>query len=705
MTRSNNHAAFNLENPLAKASLAIVAGLLLSLVVLAYIGMVENGPSALLHDPSLIVRLRSVPIVIACVGAMVGLVLFHKSLLPRMLRFRWPIALVIFVLCVIFEISGSSIGLLIDMMGGDGSTIFGQSRTIRSDEWMTFTPMALSQCTTDGGVFSYFQDSMRSVETDMFCVYGQPVWDIAEVFRPFQWGYLLFGASHGLAFFWSGRVIFLFMVSFEFCYRIIADRAALLSVAYACLIAFAGAVQWWFSVCGLVEMLIFGQLALILADAYLDSTSYRVRLLCSLGIAWCLGVFLLTFYPAWQIPFAYIFLALLVALLVRKLPHSMHGWRDVSLIALVIAIVVATAAYVFLFRSWDTIQQVMNTAYPGNRSSTGGGALGSFFYYPLSVIAPLSDEGILPNVCEASSFYTLFPLSLLLPLAIMAKERKANVWMVCLLVVFALLGCYVAFGLPEFLANATLLSKSVSYRVDVPLGYLLVLLLFFSIPRIRVLGIPERIALGVVSVLLLVIGLCSFESSIGTKRMLVCLVFAVAPIIALLFPSRRGQERIACACLIMIGLLSGALVNPVRGGLSEYFENGVARAIEEASSESSVWATMNSPTTGNNIPASLGHRTMNSTNAYPQLDTWYKIDPDHEYEEIYNRYAHIQMSLTDGPTGFELLSPDKISIEVTTDDIHELGITNAVSYGQPIENEAFELITETNGFYFYHVRG
>lgn len=39
----------------------------------------------------------------------------------------------------------------------------------------------------------------------MFIVCGQPVMDIAMIFRPFYWGYLFLSAGKGLAFFWYGR--------------------------------------------------------------------------------------------------------------------------------------------------------------------------------------------------------------------------------------------------------------------------------------------------------------------------------------------------------------------------------------------------------------------------------------------------------------------------------------------------------------------
>ena len=37
----------------------------------------------------------------------------------------------------------------------------------------------------------------------------------------------------------------------------------------------------------------------------------------------------------------------------------------------------------------------------------------------------------------------------------------------------------------------------------------------------------------------------------------------------------------------------------------------------------------------------VGAKTVNSVNVYPDLDKWHVIDPNGQYEEVYNRYAHI----------------------------------------------------------------
>ena len=217
-------------------------------------------------------------------------------LMQKMLVHRWLLGLVVLVLCVILELHGSSIGLYAKIFDYPDSNIviFGRNRAIRSDEWLVFTPFAFSQYFTD---FAYFGDIVRGTATDMFMVYGQPVWDIGMIFRPTQWGYLFLEPGAGLSFFWMSRWIFLFLISFEFS-RILTNDKKYMSFAYAIMVAFAPVVQWWFSVNSFVEILMFGQVIILLWNRYLLSEMLKSRIFYIVGMFWCAGGYLFSIYPA-----------------------------------------------------------------------------------------------------------------------------------------------------------------------------------------------------------------------------------------------------------------------------------------------------------------------------------------------------------------------------------------------------------------------
>ena len=114
-------------------------------------------------------------------------------------KYRYWIALILFILCILFEISGSSIGIWKDFINSnvtEDGVLFGESRAIRSDEWSVLTPMTFSQY-FDG--FNYFSNLVRGDTTDVFIIYGLPVLNIVQIFRPFLIGFLFLGISKGIS--------------------------------------------------------------------------------------------------------------------------------------------------------------------------------------------------------------------------------------------------------------------------------------------------------------------------------------------------------------------------------------------------------------------------------------------------------------------------------------------------------------------------
>ena len=74
-----------------------------------------------------------------------------------------------------------------------------------------------------------------------------------------------------------------------------------------------------------------------------------------------------------------------------------------------------------------------------------------------------------------------------------------------------------------------------------------------------------------------------------------------------------------------------------------------------------------------------GAPTLTSVATYPSLETWRKIDPDGEYESVYNRYGHIQVEPTLEETSFELVQNDLFTIKLNPNDAKELGATYWIS--------------------------
>ena len=152
-------------------------------------------------------------------------------------KYRYQICIAVFIVLVIFGLNGSSISMwnsFINTGVQEDNVIFGKSRRVRADEWATFTPMMFSQ-KFDG--FHWFSNILCGGNTDVFMIYALPVFNLMQIFRPFQIGFIFLDISRGLSFYWMGRIVFLFLVSFEFG-MLISNRKKLLALTYSFLVTF-----------------------------------------------------------------------------------------------------------------------------------------------------------------------------------------------------------------------------------------------------------------------------------------------------------------------------------------------------------------------------------------------------------------------------------------------------------------------------------
>lgn len=145
---------------------------------------------------------------------------FKNKILDFIYKYRFIIAILLIIVGVLFKLHGSSINIwnlssdcpdgVLETGIDNSSILLGQPRAIRSDEWAVTTPLIFSQSLNG---FKYFSNALRGGSTtDAFSIYGLPVFSLAEIFRPFHLGYLIFGITYR-TFFLLGCKIYSFVFS------------------------------------------------------------------------------------------------------------------------------------------------------------------------------------------------------------------------------------------------------------------------------------------------------------------------------------------------------------------------------------------------------------------------------------------------------------------------------------------------------------
>ncbi len=632
---------------------------------------------------------------------------------------RYKIACAFLLFVMVFKYSGSSIvnfhiyhGLI--QPHHDNTryhTLLGTARPIRTDEWATSTTYILSQGKSDKP-FQYFSDVLRGTSTDMFSVANSPVLDILMLGRVFQIGFILFGNDVGLSFYWYIRLVAMLLGSYELC-LILTKRNKKVSLCGMIVITFSAAVQWWYC----MDTLIWGQIAIVLIDKFMNTDKKRNKYLCALGILISGLSYIFVFYPAWQLPFGYVFLAMLIWILIKNIKYGTYKFtkHDVAVILVTILCLILLLGRWYML-SKDTLLAEMNTDYPGERNEVGGGAqnLYSYFY---NIFFTFED---FPNPCEFSSMLSLYPIPLILGLIYVIRNKKNLHFWIPMLTVGAFLTVWCVWGFPSWLAKLTKMSMATAGRATIPLGTVCIYLLIYLIGNFekddKLINKKLTYFLSIASIIYIIYKaqktlifagaegyLDKFKLLLGGEIFL-CLIFGVYNI------NNNKIKDYTIYGLIAVALMTGLRVNPVIRTTDIFYTKPVAIKMQEIKEQNpeALWVVNDGGWYINDYAVANGIRTLNSTNVYPNIEMYQTIlgDKSEEKRKIYNRYAHVNFEITDKESDVELLYADNVSIKLNYNDLEKLNIEyilSTVDLNKLNYDVEFEEIYNEDGMYIYKV--
>ncbi len=633
-------------------------------------------------------------------------------------KYRYAIMGVLTVTGIALGISGSSIGVWCDFTNTkDTGLLLGISRKIRSDEWAVSLPTNISQFYHSNG-FDYFSDSINGTMTDYFMGYRQPVRSIAMLLRPFVAGYVFLPMNQAVAFFWCTRFAALFMICFEFS-MLITDKKKKMSLLMAVIITFSPVVQWWFAT-ALVDLIIFSLLSILLFNRYIKCNNTLLRIPYVIGIMWCAACFIMTLYPSWAVPFAYVILGFIIWIIMNNYKECKMKIADWLVIAGGI-VILGSVIYGIFSKSSDAIAITSNTAYPGDRLETGGGQLLRLFSSVTGMSYAMTDIGSGGNMCESSMFFDFFPISYVLAGIVIFRDKIKDKLLIILTAVSAVLGAWCIFSFPEILAKITLLSNSQAGRTAVVFSFLNVLITFRALslmkkPAKAYTAVGIGIGTALVTAVLCYIGNRAYYSvKIGPKMTIAFMLFnfiilAVVFTLALLYKNNKCKKTFALV-LIIIATVGGVIVNPVRRGVDAVNNIEWVKEISSvtAQDKNAIWIIEEESLPFNNIGLLCGAKTLNATNVYPNLGVWQTLDPSGKYEDIYNRYAHVKIVLKeDGAPVFEYgEARDCFTLYATIESLRAAGVKYITSH-HPIENglttSGMERINDNNEYFIYRIQ-
>ncbi|HWO00672.1 MAG TPA: hypothetical protein VNS63_15545 [Blastocatellia bacterium] len=529
------------------------------------------------------------------------------------------------------------------------SLLMGNARLIRWDEFLVFSPYALSQ-TSHTPRFPVVNTNIGNGQ-NMLVVPHAPVWHIVTLARPATWGYFLFGAQRGLAWFWWFQIFACFTVLFLLFDILLRGRKELAAFGAFWVCASAYFVCWseWPS-----HVVFFVGLGCLAAYQLFASEKKSTQVISAILLGLSFPGFVMILYPPWQVAAGYFFALLFILLFIRdKLYLSLRTSPKYRLGLLALALVIAGS----LTLSWvltclPDLKVMSDTVYPGRRVSLGGDySFALLFKGMYNLINIYFTPPALLNASEAASFYYFFPAVVFAALISKRIARKLGLIGWSLIAYIAVMTLFVLVGLPESIAKITLLSYIPSPRVDLTIGLASILLCMHLLcvitqdeePEVspNEASVPLRVA-GFVTLFFIFHSLFLMKKAPGFPPPQIALLISIVAG-GISYCLIAGKVRAFCAIIASLVVATTALFNPLATNLDHIYGSELARAITNINKQSNdhpFWVSYGGTHPGVLVEI-LGGKSLSGVQWPPQLDIWHALDPNRTSEQAYNMYAEV----------------------------------------------------------------
>lgn len=635
-----------------------------------------------------------------------------KDIWSNIYKKRYFIGIVIFTILIIGGYHGSSVGIYNGAIQGNypvenGNPILGENRGIRGDEYAVSTPFVLSQVSSANKLSSTNHNLMAQDKSVSFYL-RYPTFDSASISVPQQLGFLVLPVENAFSFYWYLPIFFLFFATFEFL-MVITKENKVWSGIGALMITFAPATQWWYA----YMIIASGEAAIVFFNKFMKENNRIKKLVYSIIIGYFGSVYIMNMYPAWLIPYGYFFLVI-VCWIIYKNKETVKVKDIVLLIMIIIGVITITLVPAFL-NGKDTYDLITSTVYPGARLTTGGDGQKDIIKYFSNLFLPIKEVN---NACEMSQFISFYPLPTLLGIYYgfkNYKNKKNDFLLNGLVILSVLLSVWNFIPIPEIISKITMLSMSTVSRANITLGYINVIILIICLSKYKHYPIKNKLAIVVSAILSCGFIILSVRQLVtlypeyfSTKVMILTILVFVVMFILIILNSEKYKKLIALVVLSVV-FVAGVNVQPLNKGLNVFYEKPITKEVEKiiANDEDAKWICVSTPYYIQNYIAVTGAYIVNSTNYYPNFNLWDILDPEGNYDDIYNRYAHLSIDLTKESTDFRLISTDHVGLTLNVNDLEKIDIDYMISVLDMTEYNSEDITFEKeyyeDGLYIYNL--
>lgn len=620
----------------------------------------------------------------------------------------YPLLVILLVLLLsVFKINGSSVDMFREVIFReesntdeiDTNSLFGSPRAIRSDQYMVTIPMIVSQDI----------NNEATINTDMgegtnLITQNIPSRNVFALFRPtFLTFYFIDDTGFSYSFHWWAE-IGLLLISTYLLLLHLTKKNLWISIGGSLLFVMTPFTQWW-NQTNMITWISFGVLFFL---KILKEKDWRINILYGLGLSYSIVTFALLLYPAFQVSVTYIALGIAIGYVISE-------WKEIKgnlklSIPILVASVILGGSFVLLFikEYKDVISIIANTVYPGARFITAGGGDRNLLFNGFYNILLQRDSNTAPfgNQSEFSNFFLLFPPLLVWVIYknidLFKKKKKLDWIAICISLVLIFFTAHYFLPLPSIVSKISLMFLIPHQRLLIGFGFGSYILMLYILSKKDIYK-PNKSIVDTILLYLLSLSFGVHICSVGIKLYTTSPDFFKSPRIVspeikiigasslvtlLVFLLLKNYKKLFLIILLSFAFLSTVYINPIRRGLDVLTNTEIAKYIRETSEkDDSKWVAF-----GDNRIAqyALANNAsiINGVHIYPQFDIWKVLDPQGQYIDIYNRYAHIGFEENIGNnSSIQLLLPDALVVNINPCDpkLKELG-TKYILTTKPLHN-------------------
>ena len=553
-----------------------------------------------------------------------------------------------------FYCTPSSYGYVLSKLGmHEEGLYFGNPKRVRSDEWAVWTPYMQSLVTNGFERFnkhSIYHEDFRNFN-------ALPIYDWALVFKPQLWSFLVLEPARAFSFH-HGFIIAIFLTGWKrFVEQLMGNHpyaSQTCFVLFSLLLFFSSFVQMWWTTLG--PLLAFFPWLMIVLFSWKENSFYYYFALFYSAIVWVLA----HTYPPGIISCAY--LGIFFMLIYQPTFFTNSKRLLLTLVSFAFAIVV------FVLYLSDAIEAMMGTVYPGQRVSMGGevpiwGVLLPIFF-PYQYYSGYTGLIKAENVCEISSISSLLPLMVLC----FSNYQKMNLQIKrelrFLFVSLLFFASWIVLPIPAEWGKYLLLTSVPSFRMIFVFGLLVNLLALAIFLNCSIKVTWQRLI--VFSVVLILFWAMPGNKIISEKFIEIewfkksAMELVTIPLLficrVLIKKSYLNKQAVFSYMLFIAMLVNGlyfANFNPLQSA-KPIFNAQSSLALKPLRKQQQLHSRgwLVSSEAPGAVLNGLGFKSFSHVLMQPQLAFFRKMFPrlaEDEFNHIFNRYAHIQVSAVEKP--------------------------------------------------------